>query len=79
MKALQAVLVFVAAHWLYCGRIGGQEMCFTTSKLVSLLTVVGGVMLFGFAATERQSDFPSTNRRLQGYSRIESQEGVEAV
>jgi len=79
MKALQAVLVFVAAHWLYCGRIGGQEMCFTTSKLVSLLTVVGGVMLFGFAATERQGDSPSTNRRLQGYSRIESQEGVEAV
>jgi drug/metabolite transporter (DMT)-like permease len=84
MKGLQAVLVFVAAHLLYCGRIGGQEMCFTTSKLVSLCTVVGGVTLFGIA-TETSSSGGSrsprltSSRRQQGYTKIESDDGVETV
>jgi drug/metabolite transporter (DMT)-like permease len=58
MKGLQAVWVFVAAHVFYCGRIGGQEMCFTSSKFISLLTVVGGVTLFGFA-TEHVQEAPA--------------------
>lgn len=48
-KALQAVLVFVFTSLLYCGRIGGPEMCFTTSKLASLVTVCGGVLGYGQA------------------------------
>ena len=43
MKGLQAVLVFVASHLIYCGRTGGTEMCFTTGKFLSLVTVTGGV------------------------------------
>ena len=90
MKGLQAVLVFVAAHLLYCGRIGGEEMCFTISKLLSLCTVVGGVTLFG-VATETASSLSSSSsggsrsprltssRRQQGYTKIESDDGVETV
>jgi drug/metabolite transporter (DMT)-like permease len=87
MKALQAVMVFAVAHLLYCGRIGGEEMCFTTSKFLSLCTVVGGVTLFG-VATETSSSSSSGglrsprltgSRRQQGYSKIESDDGVETV
>lgn len=47
MKGLQAVLVFVVTDYFFCGRTGGREMCFTPTKLTSLVTVVGGVALFG--------------------------------
>jgi drug/metabolite transporter (DMT)-like permease len=83
MKGLQAVLVFLAAHLLYCGRIGGQEMCFTSSKFVSLCTVVGGVTLFGVATEISLSGGGSprltSSRRQQGYTKIESQDGVQTV
>mmetsp|Transcript_2190 Transcript_2190/g.3068 ORF Transcript_2190/g.3068 Transcript_2190/m.3068 type:complete len:407 (+) Transcript_2190:810-2030(+) len=49
MKALQAVLVFVATAWVFCGKIGGSEMCFTIDKLLSLIIVVIGVLIFGKA------------------------------
>ena len=49
MKAFQAVLVFVATSLVFCGNIGGTEMCFTTGKLISLLIVVVGVLVFGKA------------------------------
>jgi drug/metabolite transporter (DMT)-like permease len=75
MKGLQAVLVFVAAHVLYCGRTGGDEMCFSSTKFLSLVTVVGGVTLFG-AATERQA---GGGARKEGYTRIEGQDGLETV
>lgn len=72
MKGLQAVLVFVAAHWLFCGRIGGTEMCFTPTKLVSLLTVSGGVAWFGILA-EHGGRVPSTPlTHKAGYSSIDS-------
>lgn len=49
MKGLQAVIVFIAAHFLFCNHHGlGQEMCFSRVKLISLILVVGGVMLFGY-------------------------------
>ncbi len=53
MKGLQAVLVFVATHFLYCGRTGGDEMCFTHGKLLSLVTVAGGVCAYGFATSAK--------------------------
>jgi drug/metabolite transporter (DMT)-like permease len=53
MKGLQAVLVFAATAYLYCGNTGGTEMCFSPTKFSSLVTVVGGVALFGFY-TEKQ-------------------------
>jgi hypothetical protein len=49
MKGLQAVLVFVAAHLLYCGvdhPVENSNMCFSTIKFASLVTVVSGVYLF---------------------------------
>lgn len=58
MKGLQAVLVFVVTHIFFCGKTGGTEMCFTPTKFMSLVTVVGGVLLFGFF-TEQQHRFQS--------------------
>lgn len=49
MKALQAVLVFVATTLAFCGRLGGREMCFTVAKFISLVVVVVGVLIFGKA------------------------------
>jgi drug/metabolite transporter (DMT)-like permease len=49
MKGLQAVLVFIAAHYIYCNRNNNNNdttMCFTTTKFISLITVVGGVVTF---------------------------------
>ena len=63
MKGLQAVLVFVFTSLAYCGRLGGSEMCFSAVKFASLVTVVGGVVLFG-KATERAMN--------AGYTRIEN-------
>jgi len=48
-KALQAVLVFVATDWVFCGKNGGTEMCFTFDKFVSLVVVLGGVLLYSKA------------------------------
>ena len=66
MKGLQAVLVFVASHLLYCGRTGGSEMCFTTGKFLSLITVTSGVIYFSWA-TEN-----SNSPNKEGYSSIEN-------
>ncbi len=49
MKGMQAVLVFVLTNFLYCNRIGGSEMCFSDTKLISLVTVCGGVLGYGYA------------------------------
>jgi hypothetical protein len=49
MKGLQAALVFVFTNFLYCNRLGGSEMCFSDSKFVSLVTVCGGVLGYGYA------------------------------
>jgi hypothetical protein len=55
MKGLQAVLVFVMTDVAYCGRIGGDEMCFTRSKFISLVTVCGGVLGYAFATQVTKS------------------------
>lgn len=49
MKGLQAVLIFVVTGLIFCHHVGGQEMCYTTAKFVSLIIVVGGVFYFGKA------------------------------
>ena len=72
MKGLQAVLVFVFTDLAYCGRTGGEEMCFTIAKFISLVTVVGGVILFGIATQQRQKQ-----GSRPGYERIGAQEGIE--
>jgi hypothetical protein len=59
MKALQAVLVFVFTDWAYCGRTGGDEMCFTSEKLLSLTTVVGGVIGYGIATQNAEESIRS--------------------
>ena len=55
MKGMQAVLVFVCTNLLYCGRMGGSEMCFSTAKLLSLITVCGGVLGYGYATKVSQA------------------------
>lgn len=68
MKGLQAVLVFVATHFLYCGRSGGEEMCFTRGKFLSLTTVAGGVTAYGVATSARER---TGSRGGQGYHRVQ--------
>jgi hypothetical protein len=63
MKGLQAVIVFVIAHYLYCdptttssmthnnGNNTNQEMCFTTNKFIALITVSTGVIVFGIKSS----------------------------
>jgi hypothetical protein len=67
MKGLQAVLVFVFAHFIFCGRVGGSEMCFSSTKLVSLITVCGGVTWFG-VLTQYGGSLPTSKG---GYARID--------
>ena len=75
-KGLQAVLVFVLTDWIYCGRIGGDEMCFSKTKFMSLVTVLGGVIWYGLATNEREKN-GSTRGKVGGYERIEETEGIE--
>jgi hypothetical protein len=66
LKGLQAVLVFAVTHLLFCGRTGGNEMCFSRGKFFSLVTVVSGVMLFSWSTKENP---PAP--RTHGYAAIE--------
>lgn len=59
MKGLQAVLIFATTAIIFCGRKGGQEMCFSSNKLASLLIVVLGVSLYGLATTPGQRSITS--------------------
>lgn len=74
MKGLQAVLVFVFAHLAYCGRIGGDEMCFSQSKCISLITVCGGVLGYGYATQLAHSTTRRDTRADDGlFSRKDSE------
>jgi hypothetical protein len=64
---LQAVLVFLFTDILYCGKLGGPEMCFSRAKFVSLLTVCGGVLGYGYA-----TEFFDHSRGSKQYSHDES-------
>ena len=48
-SSTEAVLVFVLTNFLYCNKVGGTEMCFSDAKFVSLFTVTGGVLGYGYA------------------------------
>jgi hypothetical protein len=69
MKGLQAVLVFIFTHFAYCGRTGGEEMCFSKAKFMSLVTVAGGVIGYGVATQEREKS--GSHGRASGYERVE--------
>lgn len=66
MKGLQAVLVFVATHFFFCGKTGGNEMCFSHDKLLSLVTVVGGVCLFASSTSDDKTP------QRDGYTPVEA-------
>ncbi|KAL7547155.1 hypothetical protein ACHAWF_010472 [Thalassiosira exigua] len=72
LKALQAVLVFAATSLAFCHRYGGQEMCFTVDKMISLMVVVTGVVLFGKATelVDRQESVGIGTKHM--YKRINS-------
>lgn len=72
LKALQAVLVFAATSLAFCNRYGGEEMCFTVDKFISLLVVVAGVVLFGKATeiSERRETTGVATKKM--YRRINS-------
>ena len=72
-KGLQAVLVFVATHLIYCGRVGGAEMCFSGTKFVSLVTVGGGVLWYGYATSNNNN----TKKKDDSYDSIENEAAIE--
>mmetsp|Transcript_22347 Transcript_22347/g.32478 ORF Transcript_22347/g.32478 Transcript_22347/m.32478 type:complete len:384 (+) Transcript_22347:99-1250(+) len=72
MKALQAVLVFVATSIVFCGRLGGAEMCFTIAKCISLVVVVVGVLVFGKATDVINKGEVAVLQGGNGYKRVDS-------
>jgi drug/metabolite transporter (DMT)-like permease len=67
MKGLQAALVFMLTDWVFCGRTGGDEMCFSTSKMISLFAVSGGVVGYGFFTQQNhKNDRLSTHASTRG-------------
>jgi hypothetical protein len=64
LKGLQAVLVFLVSSVLLCGRIGGLEMCWTQTKLLSLMVVVFGILLYGISTTSKMEK-EICNQRLR--------------
>ena len=76
-KGLQAVLVFLLTDWIYCGRLGGDEMCFTTTKFVSLVAVGLGVTWYGIATNHQEKKLEQQPiGSKQGYERIQDVDGV---
>jgi len=89
MKGLQAVMVFVLTHVAFCGRTGGEELCFTRPKFISLITVVGGVISYGIATQQKQHEHTVVNSagvtslatHGHGYASIETHDdiAIEAI
>jgi drug/metabolite transporter (DMT)-like permease len=82
MKGLQAVVVFLLTHLAFCGRTGGEELCFTKQKFISLITVVGGVVGYGIATQQKQQHHAVTAAVIQdgdarGYESIETHDDIE--
>lgn len=77
LKGLQAVIVFVFTSLFFCGRLGGEEMCFTSAKFISLLTVTGGVILYGISISAPNLHEKMTIRTKSGYTKIDSIQGFE--
>lgn len=71
MKGLQAVLVFFLTSLIFCGKSGGEEMCFTSLKFASLIVVVSGVLLYGLATeAKRRQVSISAIIGARGFKRI---------
>jgi len=57
LKGLQAVFVFLFTSLVYCGTsMGGDEMCFSTIKCISLVLVVTGVLLYGYGTDLKKQE-----------------------
>lgn len=63
MKGLQAVLVFLCTSLLFCGKSGGEEMCFSGIKFLSLVTVVSGVSVYGWASDWARVDLHAADKK----------------
>ena len=66
MKGLQATLVFVTTAVAFCGRRGGEEMCFSFNKFISLIVVSIGVSVYGFATSLNSRDKRRTSYETIG-------------
>jgi hypothetical protein len=60
---------------VYCGLMGGAEMCFTRSKFVLLFAVSGGVVWYGISTNRRETKGPQAS--VIGYERIDDADGIE--
>ena len=78
-KGLQAVLVFVLTHLIYCGRLGGSEMCFSTMKFVSLATVSVGVLWYGSATIETSKHATSAVDYGVNYDSVIDEIGMQTL
>jgi hypothetical protein len=63
-----SVLVFIVTHVAFCGKTGGEEMCFSRTKLMSLLTVCSGVFWYGRAT--QKSKVERLERTNPGYGHV---------
>lgn len=68
-KGLQAVLVFVVAHWMFCDS-DTPEMCWSLSKLISLIMVVTGVIIYNAEQRHKPQTEHSTSRARTSYDSI---------
>lgn len=70
MKGLQAVMVFMCASLFYCGSVGGEEMCFTQIKFISLLIVISGVLTFANGTNNGLGHESHGSAMKSGYSPV---------
>jgi drug/metabolite transporter (DMT)-like permease len=78
LKGLQAVLVFLISSMVLCGRIGGSEMCWTHTKLLSLIVVVFGILFYGKATTTK-AEKESKWKDGSGVNSVEKNHSVNVV
>lgn len=71
LKGLQAVLVFLISSVVLCGRIGGSEMCWTETKLLSLIVVVCGILFYGKSTTTK-AEKESNKDEANGVAKLHS-------
>ena len=76
-KGLQAVIVFVVTHYIFCGRNpivegggAGNEMCFSYTKLASLITVCVGVSWYGIATSKASREPNKSKHNRHEYESI---------
>lgn len=70
LKGLQAVLVFAVSAMILCERWGGNEMCWSNSKGISLVVVVSGIMIYG-TFTEKKGNMKERRKEEEINERAE--------